>query len=96
MQTAVNELLSLGKLPDSRETDVDTVRLFEQAIARIRRPVSDEEARALVGCFGPDDCFGLAWELVHAVETAPGWPLADALKGNDGQWTALLRNRCSL
>ena len=60
MQTAVNELLSLGKLPDSRETGVDTVRLFEEAIARIRRPVSDEEARALVGCFGPDDCFGLA------------------------------------
>ena len=96
MQTAVNELLSLGKLPDSREADADKVRLFQEAIARISRPVSDKEARALVGCFGRDDCFGLAWELVHTVETSPGWPLADALEGNDGPWTALLRERCSL
>jgi hypothetical protein len=95
MQTAVNELLSLGKRPDCREADADTVRLFQDAIARIKRPVSDEEARALLRCFGPADCFGLAWELVRAVETSPGWPLADALKGNDGQWTALLRERCS-
>ena len=95
MQTAVRELLSLGKLPASTGADAETLRVFEDALAGIRKPVSDDDARALAGCFGPDDCFGLAWSLVHAVETAPGWPLPDALTGTDGEWIALLRERSS-
>ena len=37
----------------------------------VKPPVTDEEAEELVECFGPDDCFGLAWSLVHLVETSP-------------------------
>ena len=37
----------------------------------VKPPVTDEEAEELVECFGPDDCFSLAWSLVHLVETSP-------------------------
>ncbi|MFD6231890.1 hypothetical protein ACFWFZ_34360 [Streptomyces sp. NPDC060232] len=31
-----------------------------------------EEAEALGACFGPDDCYGVSWSLVHLIETSPG------------------------
>ncbi|MDX2851185.1 hypothetical protein [Actinacidiphila glaucinigra] len=33
--------------------------------------MTDEEAHALAGCFGDDECFGVAWVLLHLIETAP-------------------------
>ncbi|MFE7712020.1 hypothetical protein ACFU6I_41130 [Streptomyces sp. NPDC057486] len=32
---------------------------------------ADEEAHVLAECFGEDLCFGLAWNLLHLIETAP-------------------------
>ncbi|XMA39044.1 hypothetical protein O1157_27230 [Streptomyces albogriseolus] len=44
------------------------------------------EARALLTCFGPDDCYGLAWSLLHLVETGPG-PAFTADPGPDAnEW----------
>ena len=37
----------------------------------VAKPVTDDEAAALAQLFGPGDCFGLAWTLVHLVESAP-------------------------
>ncbi|MFF5299499.1 hypothetical protein ACFY5F_09055 [Streptomyces sp. NPDC013161] len=37
----------------------------------IPKPVTGEEARALVPCFGPDDCHGVAWTHLHLIETGP-------------------------
>jgi hypothetical protein len=59
---------------------------YELFVTSIQKPVTDEEARILVGLFGPDDCFGLEWSLVGLVETAPGWPLADCLENTDNEW----------
>jgi hypothetical protein len=39
----------------------------ERLLHAIARPVSDEEAQLLVTCFGNDNCFGLAWTLLHLV-----------------------------
>lgn len=52
-------------------------------------------ARALVQLFGPDDCFGLAWSLLHLIETLPGWPSEDTLKGLHGEWIDRLRERAA-
>lgn len=32
----------------------------DQQLGEIARPVTKEEAKALVSCFGPDDCYGVA------------------------------------
>jgi hypothetical protein len=97
MRQEVLELLTMGALPDSSAAADDVLRLeeYQRLLGSITKPVSDEEAAALLGLFGPDDCFGLAWALVHLVESAPGWPLLDRLAGLDSEWVTLLVERAA-
>ena len=55
--------------------------------------ISDAEVRSLVHLFGPDECYGLAWTLLHLIETAPGWPLHDCLQGTHNLWHERLCRR---
>ena len=93
MQQAINALLGLGLLPSSATATVPTMQAFEEQLSKVQTPVTDEEACALVRLFGPDDCFGLAWTLLHLIETAPGWPVEGALDGLEGEWIDRLRER---
>jgi hypothetical protein len=93
MRSAVNELVKLGPLPSSVNPDMARLESFQTLLAKIEQPISDDEARALVTLFGPDDCYGLAWTLVHVIETAPGWPLRDVLTGTGNEWIDRLKQR---
>jgi hypothetical protein len=95
MQSAVQEFVALGRLPDSAGASIEVLQRLEDVLRRIRTPLTDDEARALTGCFGTDDCFGVAWSLLHAIETAPGWPLVDILGSADNEWIERLRERSS-
>lgn len=66
---------------------------MEQALRAITKPVTDEEARLLVTCFGDDDCFGLAWTLLHVVETAPSPIPVTEPAPNSNMWLLLLWKR---
>ncbi len=70
IRNEVREFLQLGRLPDE-SSDEQVVSNFEVALNRIEAPLSTEEARLLIKMFGADGCFGLAWTLLHLVETAP-------------------------
>jgi hypothetical protein len=83
----------LGPLPSSEKAEVSTLEQFEKLLRQVQKPISDNDARALVRLFGPDECFGLAWTLVHLIETAPGWPLEDALNESTNEWVELLKLR---
>ncbi|MGJ5025743.1 hypothetical protein ACQR1I_02765 [Bradyrhizobium sp. HKCCYLS2038] len=93
MQASVKEILTLGPLPHSAAAEVERIASYETLMKNVEQPVSDDDARALAGLLGPDDCFGLAWALVHLIETAPGWPLSDVLEGRSGAWIAILNDR---
>jgi hypothetical protein len=97
MRKEVIELGKLGPLPCSdmavSKNRPEAIDKYQHLLASIQKPVTDEEARALVTLFGPDDCFGLVWPLVHLVESAPGWPLEDCLKNSDNEWIQLLKLR---
>jgi hypothetical protein len=93
MQQAISALLGLGPLPSSAAAAVSTLQAFEDQLSKIQTPITDEEACALVKLFGPDNCFGLAWTLLHLIETAPGWPVESALNGLEGEWIERLRER---
>ena len=94
MQAPIIELTKIGKLPSEASVDAATVQRLEQLAQSITPPLSDDEARALVWLFGPDDsCYGIAWTLLHLIETAPHWPLRDCLPKNGGEWIDLLRIR---
>ena len=93
MRRAVHELLALGPLPSEDEAEVEQLDRYEQLLHSIGRPVSDDEARVLVRIFPLSDesCYGLAWTLLHLIETAPHWPLEDCLRDDRSEWVQRLR-----
>ncbi|MFE2750204.1 hypothetical protein ACFXKX_38950 [Streptomyces scopuliridis] len=72
MRPEVQAFVTDGPLPDW-DTDEEEIvdRRFRQLKA-ISAPVTPDEAHALAACFGPDDCYGVAWSLLHLIETSPG------------------------
>lgn len=74
IRRAVEEFLRLGQLPESSTASEQDVDSRFGALRAISPPVTDEEALALSEAFGPDECFGVAWSLLHLIETAPGHP----------------------
>jgi hypothetical protein len=94
VRSEVEAFLALGPLPASSiDAHVDT---HQEHLERITAPVSIEEAELLVGMFGPDDCFGLAWTLVHLIETAPGsCPIKQKPTSSDNEWVQSMWGRYS-
>ncbi|WP_329247464.1 hypothetical protein OG223_14350 [Streptomyces sp. NBC_01478] len=70
MRAEARTFLADGPLPDWDASEEEIDRRARQ-LAAIPKPVTGEEARALVSCFGPDDCYGVAWTLLHLIETGP-------------------------
>lgn len=92
MRPKIVDLINLGTLPSEKGADVEKIRLIEETLAKIKPPITNEEAEALVKLFGEDSCFGLAWTLLHLVETAPDWPIEECLKENKtNPWMIRLR-----
>ncbi|GAA2739349.1 hypothetical protein GCM10010440_01840 [Kitasatospora cinereorecta] len=82
MQTFIAD----GPLPDWNSTDEEGLdRRYEQLQA-ISRPVTAKEAEALAACFGPEDSFGVAWTLLHLIETSPGPMPAVSRPGPDATY----------
>jgi hypothetical protein len=93
MREEIGKLSELGPLPPEGAASVEDVRRYEELILRIKRPITDDEARVLVKLFGPDGCFGLALALVRLIESAPNWPLQDCLTNSKNLWVEELRER---
>lgn len=93
MRPEIRKLVDLGKLPSEDDGDVDKLRKYEVEYCAIKRPVTDEEAVALLGLFGEDGCFGLASSLMHLIETAPGWPIKERLIDSTNPWVLEMKNR---
>jgi hypothetical protein len=93
MRQAVIALAELGQMPDERAAP-ETVQAYEQLVQELDPPASNEEARVLLDVLPRDDStlFGLAWSVLHLIETAPGWPDVDALDDR-GWWVKILRER---
>ncbi len=95
MRNEVSRLLTKGSLPSS-SSSVERIEEWQSALEKIAAPLSDEEAKSLVTLFpeDDDDCFGLAWTLIHLIETSPHWPLRECLDDLANPWQSLLRARC--
>lgn len=93
MRAEVLCLQELGQLPLERTATVEQVRAVEALVKGLSKPATDEEARALVRVFRDDSCFGLAWVVLHFIESAPGWPLMDCLTEDSNEWIKELRER---
>jgi hypothetical protein len=93
VQQPIEQLLTFDPLPSSSSDDLTNLKQIQDLIQTIKHSVSDEEARALVKLFVPDDCFDLAWSILHLVKTAPSWPLADCLEDKRNEWIQTLKRR---
>lgn len=96
MQTAVEELKKLGKLPSEVNFEIPMLERYQQLLDAIQQPISDADAVELIQIFGPDDCFGLSWTLVHIIETAPGWPIKEIIETGSDEWSHVLKIRAGL
>jgi hypothetical protein len=89
----VEDLIALGPLPDT-SADEEVIAPHQVRLQKINRPVSQEEAVLLIRLFGPDDCYGLAWTLLHLIESAPGGvPLWAKPSASDNEWLHRLWER---
>jgi hypothetical protein len=91
----VQDFIDAGPFPDSEVVSVEEVARLQELLEAIKEPVSDAEGLALVQSFGPDTFFGLAWSLMHLIETAPGalTALYPDSAGLGGDWTSRLNAR---
>ncbi|MFE2839248.1 hypothetical protein [Streptomyces mirabilis] len=85
MRPEVQTFVADGPLPDWDSSEEEVDRRYDQLCA-IVRPVTGEEAKALVSCFGPDDCYGVAWTLLHLIETGPNPVLATDPGPDANEW----------
>lgn len=93
VRKTVDDFVRLGPLPDSNASE-ESIARHQVHLQRIKRPVTDEEAALLLGSFGPDDCYGLAWTLLHLIESAPsGIPLKHKPSLSDNEWLCRLWDR---
>lgn len=88
----VRAFTELGTLPPSAASEEEIAR-YEQALDGITKPVSQDEAFLLLRSFGPDDCFGLAWTLLHLVESAPTPPVTQDPGPDGNEWLRRLWQR---
>jgi hypothetical protein len=80
MRDVVKQLMAMGPIPAYDDATVELLDRYGELLDAIERPVTDEEAMALVQLFSPDDPGGINWTIIHIVETAPNWPLREFLK----------------
>ncbi len=92
MRTEVNELVALGPMPCS-QAEEEKIKAFEAALLKLELPLTSVESTALLSSFGDDDCFGLAWTLIHAIESSPEFKLNCMPPADANKWLVLLWER---
>lgn len=93
MRPEVQAFVAGGPLPDW-DADEDEIDRRVKQLEAISKPVTADEAQALARCFGPDDCYGVAWTLLHLIETGPGpVPVVQPPGPDAGEWHHTLWNR---
>ncbi len=89
----VHQFVDMGPIPDSDSATEEQLDRLGAAIDKITRPVTREEAALLLTVFGPDECYGLAWTLLHLIETAPGGaPITEEPGPDANEWVRRMWN----
>lgn len=86
------DFVGLGPLP-SEDASAEEIATHQALLERIPTPITLEEARMLLSGFGDDNCYGLAWTLLHVIETAPGEPIEREPSPSENMWIRELWDR---
>ena len=96
MSSDVQAIVALGRMPsDEDEPDEGGIWRWQRALDALDAPLTAEEAVPLLECFPPDGSttFGLAWTLLHAIESAPYNAGFVEQLDDRSPWVRLLRDR---
>lgn len=93
MRDEVTKLIELGPFPNETCVTPEIVDHYTELFNLISPPVSLDEAKSLMILFGTDTFFGLAWSLVHLIESCPEWSAEALVNVNDNMWITILRER---
>ena len=80
MCSEVKILVKHGPLPPE-SASAEEIQHIQGIIQGITKPLTLEESVALARLLGNDYCFGLAWTVIHLIETAPAWDAAHVPSG---------------
>lgn len=97
MRTSIVRLVNLGQLPDEAAAEVPHLQEYEAALKDIEPPLSKDEAVALLSVLPSSDssCFGLAWSVLHLIESAPNWPYREAQIHSSNPWVQSMLERAA-
>lgn len=93
MRDDVRRLVALGHVPREGDSE-DYWEEFEARLHSVTRPITEDEAEALLTLFNveeEEDGRGLAWTLIHLIESSGMMMREPGPK--DGAWQNLLRER---
>ena len=93
MRIELRQLLALGPFSSESDAALDILEQQDALVRALEAPATEEEARAAMSLFGADSCFGLAWGVVHFVESAPSWPIWECLADDASYWAGVMRER---
>lgn len=93
IRAKVAEILSRGPIPSETDGEEAEFSWLEDALSSLELPLTNEEAAALAALFGEDNCFGLAWTLLHAIETSPDPVYASDPGPSANEWQRRLWER---
>jgi hypothetical protein len=89
----VRAFADLGPLPPENTASESDIRQAQQRLEAIKRPVSRDEVVLLIESFGQDTCFGLAWTLLHLIESGPNPAVRTEPTDDASEWIKLLWRR---
>jgi hypothetical protein len=96
MRESVTRLVSKGQMPPEASASEEAVDELYAFINAIQPPVSDDEAKALFNVYPATEetCYGIAWTLLHLIETCPNvCSIVNAVpEGNP--WVQQMKERC--
>jgi hypothetical protein len=85
VRPAVQRFVASGPLP-GEDAPIEEIRKREKELLAIALPASSAEARLLVGCFGPDQLYGMNQTLRSLIESAPESPITSAPPEDANRW----------
>jgi hypothetical protein len=95
IRAEVARIVALAPLPPEDDCPDELIMDMDAAITAMPMQVTDTEALALLEVLATPErssYYGLMWTLIHAIESAPGWPLPQVWS-RQGPWIENLRTR---
>ena len=77
----------------NEQTGERELAIAMRLLGSLERPLTKEDVAALIGLLprNGDTAYGLNWTILHAIESAPDWPIWELLRDDGNEWICRLK-----